>query len=183
MRTIRSMSVNKLQLATTVRTTGRRCAMQGGLVVLLVSLLVAGDAGAPASADTLSYLGQGGGTYWYLASATDDFTWNTGDVVSLTGMDNLTAANAPFGFSVAYTPWAATWTCTEDFAGVAVFTVDSAAIAGQVSYSIVSGSGSSGSIEGPEYTPEPTTVMMFSAGLFALVAVVWRRTRPSQPVK
>ena len=152
------------------RRLSRRNAVAAG--VLLVCLLA--TRGGQSPADSLSFLGQGAGTYWYLASATD-FAWDPGDVVALTGMEQVTGGNAPAGFTIAYSPYSVTWTCTQATFGFPVFGVQSAAPPGTIAYSIESADPSAGFTPGPEYVPEPTTVGMFCTGLVALGAALWRR--------
>ena len=143
---------------------------------LILAVCVAGAAMGPALGDSINFLGAGGGTYWYLATSSD-FGWEGGDVISLTGLEEVTGANQPFGFSVAYTPYSVAWTCTQPRFGLTAFSIQSVAESGQVPYSIASEDPSSGWIPGPAYAPEPTTVAMFCTGLAALAGVAWRRRR------
>lgn len=143
-------------------------------LVALLGCMVAGAPG-PALGDSLSFLGQGGGTYWYLANTDSDFFWEAGDVVSLTGMSEVTGANEPFGFNVAYTPSSVTWTCTQQRLGLTFFNLQSITGPAPAPYSIASEDPSSGWVPGPAYTREPTTMVMFCAGLTALGAAAWRR--------
>ena len=152
-----------------------RTAARGSLVaatVLVLCALVA--AGTPALGDSLSFVQQSGGTYWYLATA-DDLSWDAGDIVELTGMDMVASVTTPAGFTSVYSGIWVRWTCTQTNSNPLLLGVQSAAPAGQISYDLQTSDPSSGFVAGPEYTPEPTTVAMFCSGLMALVAVVWRR--------
>lgn len=130
-------------------------------------------------ADTVTYFGKLGDLYLYQASQ-DDGAWNVGDVVSLTGMDKLTSTLSPPGFGVAFNPYQAIWTCNQATNGDITFGVLSIEAAGSISWSIAANGGSSGSVTGPEYVPEPVTAILFSVGLLTLGLSARRRRAAGQ---
>ncbi|MFQ5809635.1 MAG: hypothetical protein ACE5JM_08450, partial [Armatimonadota bacterium] len=52
---------------------------RGGIAAILCCVLA--GAPAPAISDSLTFLGQGGTGYWYLATTGSDFFWEAGDVI------------------------------------------------------------------------------------------------------
>ena len=148
------------------------------VAALLFAACTAACTSTQALADSLSYIGKAGASYWYMASASD-FVWQAGDFISLTGMEQVSGANEPSGFTVVYTPHTVQWTCVQQAFGPKFLRVDSAAAAGQVPYSIQSSHPGAGNVTGPEYVPEPATVCLFCGGLMVLAGLVWRRMRLS----
>jgi len=132
-----------------------------------------------AGADTVTYFGKLDNWYLYEASQ-DDGAWSVGDIVSLTDMDKVNTVMVPPGFSVAYSPYEATWTCAQATGGTVTFGVESVEAGGSISWSIAADGGSSGSVTGPQYVPEPVTAILFSVGLLTLGVSARRRRAPGQ---
>jgi hypothetical protein len=143
--------------------------------ILLVVFSVTGEAPL-VFGDTLTFIGRNG-DYRYRATSSDN-GWDVGDTITLTGLEQVTDARAPGGFTVVFTPYTVTWTCIEARGGKPMLRVESIAGLGDAFYTIQSGDPGAGIIAGPAYVPEPMTLVLFSAGLLLLMAA-WRRRSPS----
>ncbi|MFQ5809736.1 MAG: PEP-CTERM sorting domain-containing protein [Armatimonadota bacterium] len=148
----------------------------GPTAACFLAVLAAACGAAPALADSLTFKNQSAGRYHYGATATNN-RWDPGDVIALTGLEQVTDANAPPGFSVAFSPYEVTWTCLQQTAGQLSLRIDSVAAAGDVSWDIQSPDPGSGTVTGPAYVPEPETIALFGGGLILLVGLAWRRKR------
>ncbi len=140
--------------------------------VLLVVIALIGEA-SPASSDTLTFLGLNG-RYRYRAISTDN-GWDVGDTITLSGLQQITGASTPGGWTVAWTQYSVTWTCIQSKGGRPLLNVYSVALPGDSSYFIQSADPVAGTITGPAYVPEPTTIILFSAGLTLLGTALRRR--------
>ncbi len=138
--------------------------------VFAVSLGVAG-------ADTVTFFAQSDDWYLYRGDSTDG-TFETGDTITVSGMDLVTNVLTPSGFSVVFGPYAATWTALQDVSGVQFFGVLSTETAGSVPWTVTSDDSGSGTVTGPQFVPEPATIALFSMGLLTL-GVGARRRRAS----
>ena len=143
--------------------------------ILLVVFSVTGEA-PRAFGDTLTFVGRNS-HYRYRATSTSN-GWAVGDTITLSGLEQVTGANAPGGFTVVFTPYTVTWTCIAARGGKPMLFVESLAGQGDSSYTIQSANPGAGTIAGPAYVPEPVTLVLFSAGLMLLMAA-WRRRSPA----
>jgi len=134
-----------------------------------------------AAADSVTFFFHSESVYLYKGSQSDG-DWNVGDTITLTGLDHVFRAQPISGFSVEFSQYAATWTCTQATTTDPLwFTVESTEGEGSVTWGIDAESTSSGGVTGPAYVPEPATTALFSAGLLALGIGVVRRRKSSRP--
>jgi hypothetical protein len=140
---------------------------------LLAVCLLAGGA-APLVCDSLSFVSHGNSRYQYKAEASDN-RWDPGDIIVLSGLEQVTGAEGPKGFTVELSPYTVTWTCIELTHGKPHFDVYSVAAEGDSPYIIASSDPGSGSVTGPAYVPEPMTIALFGGGLLTLAAALRRR--------
>ena len=136
------------------------------LTVAIAAAVLAGCM-AVASADTVTFFAKSDDWYLYRADATNS-TFEAGDTITLSGMDKVTNALTPSGFSVVFDRFTATWTALQDVTGVQFFGVLSTEVSGTIPWDVSSIDSGSGTVTGPEYVPEPASVVLFSAGLMAL---------------